>query len=1195
MDAPDAEVIQAIQERLASDTRYLDTLRETEQRRAAMQQSYTTGVPHDLSTNPPPRLNPEQIDMYNAATPSMLLRFAAEGDQQAAALYMAQFGQAQRAMFPLTTTFEGQLRAATQYADPEMLGLQPGVHYGEADIPTPIRLNVIQQHFIWRDTLRNRLFTSIEQTMPTIGRPLLDLQAWVAGNGAVQAMSTFGPSLGASIYYGPQLLNLASKIPEDLVFLAQLYGPQYVGTPGAEGTAYGFYQGMEFGAPVTQHPMYALSDAEKAQYAKLQSDALEVQRQHREDFELFIRHGDPRGPIESVIVHGRGGGVVQERRRDSVDWSRVFGRVTFSPEPGLEGWTNALITSQGIAGLGATFTLHPERFDQFINDVARGDALGPEAGHQAYIAAMIKYEDIYAEMAVQIVSDPLNFAGPLGNIITKVLFPPAILFEPVLKGVLGRIVSPRRLQAGQATVAGIEEYMSSTSFFYRIAKRQLHSHAVDATIDSLNTLLLNYNPLLDGDGLTFWRRVLLGDTDWLTSKGLGRGQIDQILDLARLFKEHKLADLTDVFTSNRAMRSGIWTETVASLAEQEGLDLADPAAKEMLAEIVTRYARNDPHNLKTVFAQVYSELMRRRLGLRTYPRGSVARFFLTSGQLLKEQWLMLSIKFWTANGLSNVSNALAAGYVINPFDLGAATRIAEIFERSYRIGMPNEVMRSFWMDALEGGEGHLLSSLVPIPGYGEMSKAIPATLEFLGAQVPKRLTEFLGTEPALLRALDKINVSRLMQAGGDLSSAVERTARAQIFIKAFTDELEIRIRPQIAAELAQDAAAPSSLVEGVRLGTIRNVSDIEDDFRANYINNRRPMHRISLMRPEGIDAYNSHIETLTRRLDEIQAKYIDAYDNPLFRQEVRDAYANAQVALGRDFEALNDFLRQQVPDFERFDRMMQEGMGVTPKAHPAPLEHYENRLRWLKERDQAATAARGVGGAAAPVSPAPQITPTEVAPRPFQAGRRPVQVRDAITGRQGGEVLSEALGRTPVRRLEGETGHAYLLRRYGSVEAANDALERLGFSVDDFGGLGGSAYDDIAQWLQGHDSTILKGTYVPGSTGINYTRGIHIPEAPPGVVAEPASSIYFTQLDAGRIQINSETRITREGVAEFGERLARDGAPLDTKVRITPRRLAQEFGAEELTLRDIIGEEAAQRIEGVTPPSAAAEMMVSLH
>lgn len=638
------------------------------------------------------------------------------------------------------------------------------------------------------------------------------------------------------------------------------------------------------------------------------------------------------------------------------DWGAILGRLDMDADLSFEGWMETIYKNSGVLGQGVTWMLHPDRYTSFINDV-ENEVLTLEE-------ALYKYEDPAAEIVFNIFTDPINLLpGPIQSPLMKVLFPPMVVIEPALGWAAKTVVSRARVGVGRALATTAGEWLLDTTWINQWTKKSAHIMVTDGINDALGAAVKRFDDWsarTGGDARMFWMGIMNGDEEILEALMLGTRHRAQLEDLARMFSGAGL-DFTDIelkpiqtiselFSEPSTVKSRQWQDYVKKMYGLDAMDTSTAEGAEAIAHLIDAALRNDPNVLLGTIAEAASVRTSRILGLNIHPRGSVRRFVSSTQQLLKEGWLAGSIRFNVANALSNFSNSAATGHFINPFDLGAPKRIQQIFESLADMPVPSEVLRTFWIDALDAESGKLLVRQIPVPGVGR-----PSEMYGIRDVWSKIGIDWDASGPNILKAIDKINLSTLMQKSMDISSAIENSARAQLFYQAYLQNWSSN-KAVLIKKLAADADTPALALRALR-GWVDNPAQLEEVFE-QMVDGKVPSALLSSLIDEGADLNNPHLTDLVSELNKIQKDFAGDFGNPFFLEDVEAAISTAANNLERDYKVIMAQLQNIETLDEAMFRQMYETLGISKHVemtHPDDL--VVRRLRVMQEAEGAVEEA----------------------------------------------------------------------------------------------------------------------------------------------------------------------------------------------------------------------------------------------
>jgi len=572
-----------------------------------------------------------------------------------------------------------------------------------------------------------------------------------AGAVVVGLRNAFDLSYQVAIDYPIQVLNMAGRAVEAAVYAVGLILPadedfQEMFPPGSTGFGgSSAFIGLELAGYKRPEPDHEVAMAK-----------LLAAQQRLDRVEAFVTRDD-----------------------GTIDWERVIGKV-FIPEG--TNTVEKLAAERGIAGLGWTFLFHPEREEQFINDVEGYWAAGvdfpsvssdspPITPDPVWVApltlsqAVLKNEDPVAEFVLGTLTDPM-WLVPTSWV--EMIFPAGV---GITKGVRGLLHLPRNVLAGAANAARAARAAGAANEADDAARAaklltggpqepgwtvmpEVPTTAVKpvpgagTTVRPPKTGTAATAIIENQSGAQPWFKGNLAKWLWAQS---ARSQSIRFADEAsdafsnlaaryaatdkdpQAYFQQLLLEASTADRSNSLARLGPREQaTLIEIAERfkakGGLSIEDILATELKSYFRGKDAKaaaalvvesvKDPQRLGIYLAQAASTQFNRELGFSPEPRGALNQTFEYITSLLKELWLGPNPAYHFTNLGDNVIKTVVSGYAANPFDWPTDHKVLEQLG-DYEVTLPNTVKRGFILDTLGLSEEYpSRTAQIPIPGIG---------------------------------------------------------------------------------------------------------------------------------------------------------------------------------------------------------------------------------------------------------------------------------------------------------------------------------------------------------------------------------------------------------------------------------------------------------------------------------------------
>lgn len=482
----------------------------------------------------------------------------------------------------------------------------------------------------------------------------------------------------------------------------------------------------------------------------------------------------------------------------------------------LEGEIDAIFGVLQEGEIGYSLAKHPERVEPFREDLDAGMPVDE---------AVKKYEDFWLEMGLNTLIDPAWLI-------------PAELFRVIWPG---GVVMSKAVEKGLQGVGAVVGKIPITRWLTKFTKRSQVTMRGNAAADAISELVLKA-PATE-DVVEVVNKALLGELEAPLLSERAVQAIEALIELE--------------------------VRNVDELLARYLPDVTPAAARKLL--------QKHPEYIPHLISSAVETKVAQELGyIAPGNRGIIARAYDFAKGILKEQWLSANPAYVLANASDNTAKCWLSGHFVNPLERNVTEKVSAFLAES-GIAIPSNVAQS--LVEVEMGASRMRQ--VPIPGLGKPREVLEFWNTLLGRNVDAPLTPWLSdiiparptdaavqlglAEPVgrVAKILDVMNYASISEAGRKLSSNIESSARAQMFWKVFSKELEDTARPAL---MAGARGMPEEILAGLR--HVKSPADITKLAEAIVEGADAPVARLSSLLPEGAtgDAY----EHVAKVLDQLQ-------------------------------------------------------------------------------------------------------------------------------------------------------------------------------------------------------------------------------------------------------------------------------------------------------------------------------------
>ena len=542
----------------------------------------------------------------------------------------------------------------------------------------------------------------------------------------------------------------------------------------------------------------------------------------------------------------------------SINWARLIGEpiIDFRGTDTIEKMMNAT----GIAGIGFSLTLHPDRQAKFIQSVERGELTVAEATSE--------YQDFWVELIGQSLTDPLNTAAAAS--VMKHIFP---LGDKLISLATDYQVAQTRLAVAAGVVAKIQrtapEIVANvvdnrtltdkvTSWLLMQSKKSLVTKYSGYASDALHTFALRIRTEPAGAIASFERLFLEAaeEAGGPLLHELGPIQQTVIRSVASTFKEHGLSTVEDILQKYGAFARGTVKFGDVSIVADLIKDANDPLR-------IADY-------LRTGFVDLYA----REIGFKGRRVGSLSRMLDFTTGLYKEMLLAVNVAYIVMNVSANTLYSILSGYSASPFDFPTSMKLMD-WSSAWGTTIPDTVLHGFLAEALGFAEDvHPKMASVPLLGIpSEYTETLTGLTGLPFADWYKQ--SWLSGNSLVAKMYQNVNLGTLFKYGKGVITFTEMAARANIFFQAFDSKIESVARPALVSAL-RSMNASSELIDAASNPSFVRSPESLERWIAPYLAKKRPSVNIAAYPYSSKGPVsNQLLGQMAQELEKLQLKYGD--------------------------------------------------------------------------------------------------------------------------------------------------------------------------------------------------------------------------------------------------------------------------------------------------------------------------------